>query len=114
MENEVNSVQKGIRNNRKSYSSEEKLAIVQEWKQQGVNLEEVCRKYGLHAHTLRNWKRALDRGLEEKGALVPKSQVLALQKKVEELERALGRKALETDILKKAFELKGLRLPDGI
>jgi hypothetical protein len=39
---------------------------------------------------------------------VPKSQGLGLQKRVEELARALGRKALEVDVVKKAFELKGL------
>jgi hypothetical protein len=32
-----------------------------------------------------------------------------LQKRVDELERALGQKALEADVLKKAFELKGLK-----
>ena len=45
--------------------------------------------------------------------MVPKSQVLGLQKRVEELERALGRKALEVDLFKKVYELKGLRLPEG-
>jgi hypothetical protein len=40
--------------------------------------------------------------------------VLDRQKRVEELERALGRKALEVDVLNKAFELKGLRFPEGI
>ena len=44
---------------------------------------------------------------------VPKSQVLGLQKRVEELERALGRKALEVDLFKKVCERKGLRLPEG-
>jgi len=32
----------------------------------------------------------------------------------DELERALGRKALEVDILKKFCELKELRLPEGM
>jgi hypothetical protein len=59
------------------------------------------------------WKRSLDQGLRESGELVPKSQVLGLQKRVEELERALGRKALEVDLFKKVYELKGLRLPEG-
>ena len=36
-----------------------------------------------------------------------------LQKRIDELERALGRKALEVDVLKKAFELKGLKSPEG-
>jgi hypothetical protein len=39
---------------------------------------------------------------------------MALQKRVEELEKALGRKALEVDVLKKAFELKGLKPPEGM
>jgi hypothetical protein len=39
---------------------------------------------------------------------VPKRHVRGLQKRGEELERALGRKALEVDVLKKAFALKGL------
>jgi len=60
------------------------------------------------------WKRSLDQGLKESGELVPKSQVVGLQKRVEELERALGRKALEVEVLKKAFELKGLRFTEGI
>jgi hypothetical protein len=40
--------------------------------------------------------------------------VLGLQKRVEEFERALGRKALEVEVLKKASEHKGLKLPEGI
>ncbi len=60
------------------------------------------------------WRKSIEQGLADRGELVPKSQVVALQKKVEELEKALGRKALENEVLKKFFELKGLRLPEGI
>jgi hypothetical protein len=49
---------------------------------------------------------------ESSGKLVPKSLAGGLQKRVDELERALGRKALEVDVLKKTFELKGLKLPE--
>jgi len=76
-------------------------------------LEEVCRKYSVNAAQMYRWKRSLDQGLKESGELVPKCQVLGLQKRVEELERALGRKALEVDLFKKVSELKGLRLPEG-
>lgn len=114
MENSENTVQKGIRTNRKRHTTEEKLAIMQEWKQGGASLEEICRKYGIHALTIHKWKKSLEQGLAEKGELVPKSQVTTLQKKVDELERALGRKSLEVDILKKVFELKGLKLPEGM
>jgi transposase len=97
----------------KRWDPEKKLAVLQEW-QQGTPLTEVCRRHGVHANQMYRWKRALDSGLKDQGSLIPRSQALALQRKVDELERALGRKALEVDVLKKAFELKGLRLPEGI
>lgn len=95
------------------WGTDQKLAVVQEWKN-GVPLGEVCRKYAVNAAQVQRWKRSLERGLKEQGELIPRSQVAALQKKVEELERALGRKALEVDVLKKTFELKGLKLPEGM
>jgi hypothetical protein len=39
--------------------------------------------------------------------------VSGLQRRIDDLERALGRKALEVEVLKKAFELKGLKSPEG-
>ncbi len=100
------------RGRRGRWPSEQKLAILQEWKN-GVPLEEVCRKYGVNAAQMYRWKHSLDQGLKESGEMVPKSQVLTLQKRIEELERALGRKALEVDLFKKVYELKGLKLPEG-
>src|SRR5438128_12573468 len=101
------------RGRRRRWSADQKLTVQQEW-QTGVPLEEIGRKYAVHAAHMYRWKGSLDQGLKEPGELVPKSHVLGLQKRVEELERALGRKALEVDVLKKAFELKGLKLPEGI
>ena len=57
------------------------------------------------------WKRSLDQGLKESDELVPKSLVGGRQTRVEELKRALGRTALEVDVLKKTFELTGLTYP---
>ena len=111
METPGKPVQNG-RGRKRRWSAEQKLALLQEWKN-GVPLEEVCRKYAVNAAQMYRWKRSLDQGLKEPGELVPKGQLLGLQKRVEELERALGRKALEVDLFKKVFELKGLRSPDG-
>ena len=94
-------------------SNEQKLAILQQW-QAGTPVVELCRTHSLTANTIYRWKRRLDHGLRDHGELVPKSRVLLLQRKIEELERALGRKALEVDILKKFCELKALRLPEGM
>lgn len=111
MEATIKPVQNGRRRKRR-WPAEQKLAVLQEWKN-GIPLEEGCRKYSVNAAQMYRWKRSLDQGLKESGELVPKSQVLGLQKRVDELERALGWKALEVDLLKKVYELKGLRLPEG-
>ena len=111
MDTVMKPVQNG-RGRRRQWSGEQKLTVLQEW-QTGVPLEEICRKYAVNAAQMYRWKRSLDQGLKESGKLVPKSHVLGLQKRVEELERALGRKALEVDLFKKVYELKGLRLPEG-
>jgi transposase len=111
METAVLPVQDGRKRGR--WSAERKLAVLQEW-HQGMPAEEVCRRHGLNASQLHRWKQAMDRGLKDQGELIPRSQVIALQKRVEELERALGRKTLELDVLKKACALKGLKLPEGM
>jgi transposase len=103
-------VQKG---RRRLWSAEKKLALLQEWRS-GLPLEEVCRKHGVQAVQLYKWRRQLEKGLADRGEMIPKSEVAGLQRKVDELERALGRKALEVDILKKFFEMKGCKLPDGM
>ena len=112
METAVMPGQNGLRG-RGRWSADRKFAVLQEW-QQGTPLEEVCRRHGLNAARLHRWKKAMDRSLKDSGEMIPRSQVGALQKKIDELERALGRKALEVDVLKKAFELKGLKLPEGM
>jgi transposase-like protein len=106
MDPAVKPVQTG-RGRRRRWSAEQKLIVLQEW-QTGSPLEEICRTYAMHAAQMYRWKRSLDQGLKEPGEWVPKSQGLGLPKRVEELARALGRKALEVDVVKKAFELKGL------
>ena len=111
MDTVMKPVQNG-RGRRRQWSAEQKLTVLQEW-QTGIPLEEICRKYAVNAAQMYRWKRSLDQGLKESGEMVPKSHVLGLQRRVEELERALGRKALEADVLNKAFELKGLKLPEG-
>jgi hypothetical protein len=78
-----------------------------------VPLEAIGRKYAVHAAHMYRWKGSLDQGLKEPGELVPKSHVLGLQKRVDELERALGRMALEADVVKNTFARKGLNMTRG-
>jgi transposase-like protein len=101
------------RGRRSRVSTEQKLAVLQQW-QAGTPVAELCRTHSLKANAIYRWKQQLDRGLSDHGELIPKSRLLPLQRKIDELERALGRKALEVDILKKFCELKELRLPEGM
>ena len=98
---------------RSRFSTEQKLAILQEW-QGGTPVAELCRTHRLTANAIYQWKKHLDHSLGDRGQLIPKSRLVPLQRKIDELERALGRKALEVDILKKFCELKDLRLPEGM
>ena len=88
----VKPVQTG-RGRRCRWSADQKLTVLPEW-QTGVPLEEICRKYTVNAVQLYRWKRSLNQGLKEPGERVPKSHVLSLQKRAEELERAWGASCL--------------------
>jgi len=96
---------------KRKWSLEQKLGIVNELNS-GVEITELCRKYNIHAQMLYKWRKTLEsngkEGLKNNGEVVPKSKYIEAIKKIEELEKALGRKTLELDIVKKSLEMKGL------
>ncbi|MDD5686984.1 MAG: transposase [Elusimicrobia bacterium] len=100
---------------KRKWSKEQKINIVKEF-ESGVNVNELSRKYNIHANMIYQWKRRFEsmgkEGLGQDGEVISKSMYVSALKKIEELERALGRKTLETDILKKSLEMKGLKLPE--
>lgn len=99
---------------RRVFTTEQKLAILQQW-HEGTPVVHICRQHALNTKVFYRWKKPLDKGLSDRPTeTVPKAKVVQLERRIEELERALGRKSLEVDIFKKAFEIKGLRLPEGI
>ena len=103
------------KNGKRKWTVEQKAGIVQEFNS-GVNINELARKYNLHSQMIYNWKKRLEsggkEGLKNSGEIVAKSQYVEALKKIAELERALGRKTLEYDILKNFFETKGIKLPE--
>jgi transposase-like protein len=100
---------------RRKWSVDQKLGVLKEL-ERGVNRGELCRKYNITEQHLAKWKRRLQSGgvdgLRRSGEVVSKDLYLELLRRNAELERALGRMALERDLLKKSFEMKGLRLPE--
>ncbi len=94
---------------RRRWSSSEKRAIVQETEQPGMSVSSVARKYSIHPNQVFRWRRLAEEGaLSAVGAdesVVPASEFRELKKQVRELERLLGRKTMEVEILKEAVRI---------
>ena len=82
-------------------SAEEKWEIVQEGLRSG-NISETCRKHGIAANLWYRWKDEAEQGA--KAALGGRSAAGGVDeeqaRRVKQLERMLGRKQLEIEILK--------------
>jgi len=81
-------------------TAEEKWQIVQECLKSG-NVSETCRRHQIAPHVYYRWKDEVDQGA--KAALGGRSAAAADSEKdrrIRQLERALGRKSLEIEILK--------------
>ena len=81
----------------------------------GMSVSYVARQHGIAPSQLFGWKRRmLEGGLQAVAAdedVVGGSQVRGLEKRVRELERLLGRKTMENEILKEALELARPKKP---
>ena len=86
----------------------EKMRIVEEPYAPGVTVSLVARQHGIAPNQLFTWRRLAAQGaLTAAGAgeeVVPASEYRALQAQVRELQRLLGKKTLESEILKEALE----------
>jgi len=94
---------------RRRWSAEQKKAMVLEAEQPGMSISLVARKYELHPNQLFRWRKLFHEGaltaMRADGELVPLSEVRDLRKQIRALERLLGRKTLENEILKDALEI---------
>jgi len=94
---------------RRRWSAEEKAAIVQETYAPGMSVSLVARQHGIAPNQLFTWRRLYAEGaLSAVGAgeeVVPASDYRALHYHVRELQRLLGKKTLENEILREALEL---------
>ena len=94
---------------RRRWSAAEKRAMVQEAEQPGMSISAVARKYGIHPNQLFRWRRLSEEGaLSAVGAdegVVPASEARELKNQIRALERLLGRKTMEVEILKEAVRI---------
>lgn len=94
---------------RRRFTAEEKRKIVEETTVPGQSVSAVSRRYGVSPSMVFKWRRLVEEGtMSSLGAdepVVPESEVKALKGRIRELERLLGRKTLENEILKEGIEL---------
>ena len=93
---------------RRRYTAQEKVRLVEETLQPAMTVSAVARLHGISPSLLFQWRRRMsDGGHEAVRAdedVVPVSRVRELENKIRELERLLGRKTMETEILREALE----------
>lgn len=94
---------------RRVFTAEEKRLYVEEASLPGSSVSSVARKHGLSPSLLFRWKRLAEEGsmsgLVADGEVVPEAEVRQMKARIRELERQLGRKTLENEILKEAIEI---------
>jgi transposase len=100
---------------RRRWSAAEKLRLVEEAMQPGSSVSLVARQVGVAPSQLFAWKRRVLEGgqaaIQADEDVVGASRVRELEKRVRDLERLLGRKTMEAEILKEALDLARPKKP---
>lgn len=93
---------------RRHWSAAEKIRMVEETIQPDANVSLVARRHGVSPNQLFTWRRLAAQGALIAAAageeVVPASDHRALQQQIRELQRLLGKKTLEVEILKEVLE----------
>ncbi|EJU4884726.1 IS3 family transposase [Escherichia coli] len=93
---------------RRRRTTQEKIAIVQQSFEPGMTVSLVARQHGVAASQLFLWRKQYQEGsLTDVAAgeqVVPASELAAAMKQIKELQRLLGKKTMENELLKEAVE----------
>ena len=94
---------------RRRWSAAEKVAIVHETYQPGMTVSLVARKHGINPNQVFHWRK-LERvgaltAVEAGATVVPATELEAARRQIRELQRLLGKKSFEVELLKEAVEV---------
>ncbi|HHN9073682.1 TPA: IS3 family transposase [Escherichia coli] len=93
---------------RRRRTTQEKIAIVQQSFEPGMTVSLVARQHGVTASQLFLWRKQYQEGSLTAVAageqVVPASELAAAMKQIKELQRLLGKKTMENELLKEAVE----------
>ena len=94
---------------RKRWSVAEKIRMVEASMTEGQSISLVARACGVAPNLLYRWRKQMSDGgkmaIEANDKLVSVAEVKALKKRIRQLERVLGNKTLEVEILKEAVRI---------
>lgn len=100
---------------RRRWSSAEKLRIVEETLDDRASISVVARRNGVAPNLLYRWRRLMLEGgsvaVAEDDDVTSNKVVRQLEDRVRELERQLGRKTLEAEILREALDKSRAKKP---
>jgi transposase len=100
---------------RRRWSVEEKLRMVAESCEPGESVSAVARRHGVAPNLLYRWRRLVNQGgataVGSDEPVVGSSEVRRLEERIRELERLLGRKTMEVEILKEALRRTQAKKP---
>lgn len=92
---------------RRRWTAAEKLAIVEETLLPGESVSAVAGRHGVAANLLYRWRRLMTEGgavaVQADDGVTGNGDVRRMEERMRELERQLGRKTLEVEILKEAL-----------
>ena len=98
---------------RRYWPAHEKLRIIEESLAPGESVSAVARRNGVAPNLLFRWRRLMDEGgavaVGSNEPVVAASEVRRLEDRVRDLERLLGRKTMENEILKEALAKAGAK-----
>ena len=87
---------------------QEKIAIIQQTIEPGMTVSHVARLHGINANQIFKWCRQYEDGsltaVASDEEVVPASELAAVNKQICELQRLLGKKTMEAEILKEAVD----------
>jgi transposase len=88
---------------RRRWTTEEKLRIVDETLRSGESISVLARRHGVAPNLLYRWRRLMTEGgavaVQADDAVTGNAELRRLDERMRELERQLGRKTLEVEIL---------------
>ncbi|MBO4178697.1 IS3 family transposase [Escherichia coli] len=102
---------------RRRRTTQEKIAIVQQSFEPGMTVSLVARQHGVAASQLFLWRKQYQEGSLTAVAageqVVPASELAAAMKQIKELQRLLGKKTMENELLKEAVEYGRAKMMDS-